>query len=159
MSADSLDDQHFIRVAIQEAQLAQEAGNPAFGAVLVAPDGTVMGRARNTEGETGDCTEHAETNLVRDASKRCTADRLQQATLYSSTEPCPMCAGAIFCAGIGRVVFGLRAERLSKIKENAAPHLNLACEDVLARGNHDVEVVGPVLEDEAADVFPDGGSA
>lgn len=67
MSTNSLDDQHFIRVAIQEAQSAREAGNPAFGAVLVASDGTVMGRARNTEGETGDCTEHAETNLVRDA--------------------------------------------------------------------------------------------
>lgn len=70
-----------------------------------------------------------------------------------------MCAGAIFWAGIGRVVFGLRAERLSEIKEGEDPHLHLACEDVLARGSREVEVVGPVLEDEAAAVFVDGDPA
>jgi tRNA(Arg) A34 adenosine deaminase TadA len=159
MSAASLDHERFIRAAIRQAQSAREAGNPAFGAVLVASDGTVLGRAGNTERETGDCTEHAETNLVRDASKQYAVGRLRQATLYSSTEPCPMCAGAIFWAGIGRVVFGLRAERLYNMKGEPGRQLHLTCQEVLARGNHDVDVVGPVLEDEAAAVFGNGDPA
>lgn len=70
-----------------------------------------------------------------------------------------MCAGAIFWARIGRVVFGLRAERLYDMKGESGRQLHLTCQDVLERGNHDVDVVGPVLEEEAAEVFPDGGGA
>ena len=158
MPTDALNHERFIRAALQEARSAQEAGNPPFGAVLVALDGTVLRRAGNTEGETGDCTGHAETNLLRDASRQYETDRLRRATLYASTEPCAMCAGAIFWACIERVVFGLRAERLYEMKGKAGRQLHLTCKDVLAHGNHDVEVVGPVLEDKAADVFPDEDS-
>ncbi len=158
MPTDALDHERFIRAAIQEARSAQEAGNPPFGAVLVGPNEAVMERAANTEAETGDCTEHAETNLVRGASQQYDDETLRRATLYASTEPCAMCAGAIFWARIGRVVFGLRAERLYDMKGEAGRQLHLTCRSVLARGNHDVDVVGPVLEDEAADVFPDSGS-
>lgn len=147
------DDERFLRSAIKEAQKAREAGNPSFGAVLVGPDGTVMGRAGNTEGRTGDCTGHAETNLLRTASKQYAADELRGATLYASTEPCAMCAGAVFWAGIGRVVFGLRAERLYEMKGETGRQLRLSCREVLARGNHDVDVAGPLLEEEAAAVF------
>jgi len=64
-----------------------------------------------------------------------------------------MCAGAIFWARIRRVVFGLRAERLYEMKGDAGRQLALPCEEVLARGNHQAKVIGPVLEDEAAAVF------
>lgn len=151
--SDSLDHEQFIRAAIQEAASAQEEGNPPFGAVLVAPDSTVLGRAGNTEAETGDCTGHAETNLVRTASQEYDDETLRSATLYASTEPCAMCAGAIFWAQIGRVVFGLRAERLYAMKGGAGRQLPLSCQAVLDRGNHEVEVLGPMLEDEAAAVF------
>ncbi|MFP4228614.1 MAG: nucleoside deaminase [Salinivenus sp.] len=143
----------FVRAAIEEARQAQREGNPPFGAVLVDEEGTILGRAGNTEGRSGDATEHAETNLVRAATRQYEADTLRQATLYASTEPCAMCAGAIFWARIGRVVFGLRAARLYDMKGDAGRQLSLSCRDVLAQGNHDVEVVGPVLEDEAASVF------
>ena len=152
-TSNTLDPERFVRAAIREAVTAKDAGNPPFGAVLVAPDGTVMGRAGNTEGRTGDCTGHAETNLVRSASQQYEADQLQEATLYASTEPCAMCAGAIFWARIGRVVFGLRAERHYEMKGEAGRQLHLSCREVLDRGNHPVEVVGPVLEEEAAAVF------
>ncbi|MFB6231982.1 MAG: nucleoside deaminase [Salinibacter sp.] len=152
----ALDHERFVRAAIEEAVSARDAGNPPFGAVLVAPDGTVLERAGNTEARTGDCTGHAETNLVRVASQQYGADRLRNATLYASTEPCAMCAGAVFWARIGRVVFGLRAERLYDMKGEAGRQLHLSCREVLDRGNHDVEVVGPVLEDEAAAIFPEG---
>jgi tRNA(Arg) A34 adenosine deaminase TadA len=158
VSTESLDHESFVRAAIREARDARTAGNPPFGAVLVASDGTVLGRAGNTEGKTGDCTGHAETNLVRDASRQYDTDRLRRATLYASTEPCAMCTGAIFWARIGRVVFGLRAERLYEMRGETGRQLHLTCRDVLAHGNHEVEVIGPVLEEEAADVFPDGRS-
>lgn len=152
-STDALDHEHFVRAAIDEAESAREAGNPSFGAVLVDPTGTVLHRAANTEGRTGDCTGHAETNLVRTASREHEPDRLRDTTLYASAEPCAMCAGAIFWARIGRVVFGLRAERLYRMKGDAGRQLALPCAEVLERGNHTVEVIGPVLEDEAAAVF------
>ena len=155
--ADARDHERFVRAAIREAESAKADGNPPFGAVLVGPDGAVMERAANTEAETGDCTGHAETNLVRVATQRYGDETLRDATLYASTEPCAMCAGAIFWARIGRVVFGLRAERLYEMKGDAGRQLSLSCREVLDRGNHAVAVVGPVLEDEAAAVFEEGG--
>lgn len=151
--SDSLDDEPFVRAAIEEARRAQANGNPPFGAVLVATDGTVLGRARNTEATTGDVTGHAETNLVRAASQQYDTDTLRHSTLYASTEPCAMCAGAIFWSRIRRVVFGLRAARLHEMKGPNGRQLSLACQDVLAEGTHEVEVVGPMVEDEAASVF------
>ena len=154
-STESLDHERFVRAAIDEAASARASGNPPFGAVLVGPTGTVLDRAANTEGRTGDCTGHAETNLVRTASQEHEPQRLQHTTLYASTEPCAMCAGAIFWARIGRVVFGLRAARLYEWKGSGGCQLRLSCEEVLARGNHKVDVIGPVLEDEALAVFED----
>lgn len=155
-STNALNHERFIRAAIQEAKSARDAGNPPFGAVLADSDGTILNRAGNTEARTGDCTGHAETNLIRDASRQYEDETLRHATLYASTEPCAMCAGAIFWARIGRVVFGLRAERHYEMKGESGRQLRLSCREVLARGNHEVKVVGPVLEDEAAAVFEEG---
>lgn len=152
-----LDHERFVRAAIEEARRAKANGNPPFGAVLVSAEGTIRGRAANTEGRTGDCTEHAETNLVRTASRQYDSETLRASTLYASTEPCAMCAGALFWARIGRVVFGLRAERHYEMKGETGRQLRLSCREVLAQGNHEVEVIGPVLEDEAAAVFDDEG--
>jgi tRNA(Arg) A34 adenosine deaminase TadA len=154
--SDALDDERFVRAAIEEARRAQANGNPPFGAVLAGPNGSVLGRAANTEGRTGDCTEHAETNLVRSATRQYTRATLRDATLYASTEPCAMCAGAIFWGRIGRVAFGLRAERLYEMKGDTGRQLRLSCREVLSRGNHKVAVVGPILEDEAASMFEEG---
>jgi len=154
--SDTLDDERFMRAAIDEARRAKENGNPPFGAVLVGAEGAVQGRAANTEGRTGDATEHAETNLVRTATRQYAPETRRDATLYASTEPCAMCAGAIFWARIGRVVFGLRAERHYEMKGASGRQLRLSCGEVLSRGNHEVIVKGPLLEDQAASVFDDG---
>ena len=149
----TLDHEHFLREAIDEARQARAEGNPPFGALLVDGEGTVLGRAGNTEAHTGDATGHAETNLIRAATRQYDADTLRSATLYASTEPCAMCSGAVFWAEIGRVVFGLRAARLYEMKGDAGRQLALSCQEVLAKGNHEVKVKGPLLEDEAAAVF------
>lgn len=143
-------DQKFIRAAIALAEKSKTKGNHPFGALLVGPEGNVLLEGLNTVVTEKDITGHAETNLVRMASQRYTPDFLAQCTLYTSTEPCPMCAGAIFWANIRRVVFGLSEAGLYQIiGENSEEALLLSSRDVFSRGHKEIEVVGPVLEDEA----------
>ena len=99
-------------------------------------------------------TGHAERLLATQASKQFDTKFLAACTLYSSAEPCAMCAGAIYWTGIGRVVYGLSEGRLKTITGNHAenPTLDLACRTVFAAGQRHVEVIGPLLEDEAAEI-------
>lgn len=142
-----------LRRAFQLAREAGQRGDGAFGALLVSADGDVVLEAGNSVRTDSDCTAHAETNLVREASRKFAAEALGAMTLYASCEPCPMCSGAIFWSGIGRVVFGLRAARYAAIMDDAASQMTLTCADVLAQSPRPIAVVGPCLEDEAADVF------
>jgi tRNA(Arg) A34 adenosine deaminase TadA len=107
--------------------------------------------ARNTAAADG-VTGHAELNLVREAISTLGRDALADCTLYTSTEPCAMCAGAIYWARIPRVVFGCSVECLHSITEGT---LRLPCREVFAHGNRRIEVVGPLLEDEALQVHRD----
>jgi tRNA(Arg) A34 adenosine deaminase TadA len=95
---------------------------------------------------------HAERLLATQASKQFDSEVLAGSSLYSSAEPCAMCAGAIYWAGIGRVVFGLSERRLKAITGDHAenPTLDLPCRAVFAAGQRHVEVIGPLLEEEAA---------
>jgi len=134
-----------MRVAIEEARAAVTAGNHPFGAVLVV-DGEVVLRAQNTVMTDGDPTCHAETNLVRQASKSLEHSQLARATLVTSTEPCAMCSGAIYWAGMQRVVYGCTGRALGSI---SGEELDVACTHVLSSGKlHKVDVCGPVLEAE-----------
>lgn len=146
-------DQHYIRRSIQIAQQARNNGNHPFGALLVDPDGHVLLEAENTVITASDCTGHAELNLVRAASEKFDADFLATCTLYTSTEPCPMCAGAIFWANVGKVVYGLSEDGLyTMVGEGAPDVLALPCRDVFSRGRKPIQVIGPMLEDEARQV-------
>ncbi|MBF4770462.1 nucleoside deaminase [Nocardioides agariphilus] len=144
------DDLDRLRRAIAVSQYARDHGNHPFGAVLVSPGGDIVLEAENTVVTEHDVTNHAETNLVRLAS-RTIDDDLRHHTLVTSCEPCPMCAGAIFWAGIGRVVYGLSQERLHEVA-GSDPDTSLmhACRLVFAAGGRRTDVVGPLLEDEAA---------
>ena len=99
-----------------------------------------------------DMTGHAERLLATQASKQFDTDILAGSTLYTSAEPCAMCAGAIYWTGIGRVVFGLTERRLKSLTGDHAenPTLDLPCRTVFAAGQRHIEVIGPLLEDEAA---------
>src|SRR5689334_19449343 len=100
-------DEELLREAIAVARNARSNGNHPFGALLADRDGQILLRAENTVVTGSDATGHAETNLVRLASAAYPADQLGELILYSSTEPCAMCAGAIFWSGIGSVVYAL----------------------------------------------------
>ena len=142
-----------LRAAIAVAQRARSKGNHPFGAILVDKNGQVLLEAENTVNTEHDCTGHAETNLVRLASRRYERDVLERCTLYTSTEPCAMCSGAIHWSGIGRVVFALGEEGLYAMTRNGEnpdnETMTLPCREVFARCVRPVTVVGPLIEDEA----------
>jgi tRNA(Arg) A34 adenosine deaminase TadA len=148
MSDSTAADLGHLRAAFELARTAREHGNHPFGALLVDAEGQVILSAENTVVTERDCTGHAETNLVRAASMRFAAERLAGCTLYTSTEPCAMCAGAIHWAGVGRMVYGLSAERLYALIGPSPDHLRLACREVFARAERRIAVVGPLLEEE-----------
>ncbi|MGY3454536.1 nucleoside deaminase [Bradyrhizobium sp. USDA 4353] len=145
-------DAHFLRHSFAVARQSLAHGNHPFAAILVDADGHVLIEAENGYMPSRDATAHAE-RLI--ATQACTTLKPQiraTATLYSSAEPCAMCAGAIYWAGIGRVVYGLSEHRLRDFTGNHPenPTLDLPCRDVFASGQRATEVVGPLLEDEAA---------
>lgn len=136
-------DIQYLRAAIQAAWKAREHGNHPFGAVLVDAGNYILLKAENTVLTEYDCTGHAETNLVRLATRRFTPEQLADCTLYSSTEPCAMCAGAIYWSRIGRVVYALSEADLYDIVGPSPEHLLLPCRDVFARSQRAVKVSGP----------------
>jgi tRNA(Arg) A34 adenosine deaminase TadA len=149
-----MDDRDFehLRQAIALAGIARTRGDHPFGSLVVAADGTLLVEAGNTvsvDGPTG----HAESNAVR-AVAGIDGAVLRRATLYTSTEPCAMCAGAIYWSGIGRVVYALGEDTLRAMTgdDPANPTLALPCREVFARGQRPTIVEGPALEDEAGEV-------
>lgn len=140
-----------LKTAISVAWKAREHGNHPFGAVLVDADNQVLLTAENTVLTGHDSTGHAETNLVRMATQRYTSAELAGCTLYASTEPCAMCAGAIYWSGIGRVVYALSELDLYEIVGPSPDHLYLPCREVFAHSQRRIEVLGPEPSlDEAA---------
>ena len=133
-----------LRRADTVARRAMAMGRHPFGAVLVAPDGdTVLAEQGNI-----DTVNHAESTLARSAAANYPGAYLAQCTLVTTFEPCAMCAGTVYWAGIGRVVYGAEETALLALTgdhpEN--PTLSLPCREVFARGQRVVEVVGPVPE-------------
>lgn len=146
----------FLRAAFQVAARARDEGNLPFGCIVVDDDGKVV----IEQGNRGlvpvrDATAHAESLAAGQAARRHGPAELAYFTLYSSAEPCAMCAGAIYWAGIGRVVFGLAEHDLKALTGDHPdnPTMNLACREVFACGQRRVEVVGPELADEARRIF------
>lgn len=140
-----------LRLSVSLAAQARQHGNHPFGAVLVDEHNQVLLQAENTVFTDNDCTGHAETNLVRLATQRFSPEQLSRCTLYSSTEPCAMCAGAIHWSQIGRVVFALSEIDLYDIIGPSPDHLLLPCREVFAHTQKHIEVSGPaaVLNKEA----------
>ena len=124
---------------------AREAGNHPFGALL-ALDGAVLLTARNTVHTDRDPTAHAETNLLAEAIRRLTPDQISRSVLYTSCEPCAMCVGKMYWAGIRTMVYALPASELAKL---AGGSFLVPCRDLFARAKDRVAVIGPVLVDEA----------
>ncbi len=146
-------DLELLREAIALSQSSREQGHHPFGALVADAQGHVIARAgNNSTPPQGDPTQHAELAAAAQAARKMSPQTLVDCTLYTSAEPCCMCAGAVYWCGIGRVVYALSEHRLLEITgshpEN--PTFSLPCREVFVRGQRAIEVHGPLLEDEAA---------
>jgi len=137
--------------AIELARRSRANGNHPFGALLVDADGKVVLEGENTVLTARDCTGHAETNLMRVASERFDPEFLSHCTLYTSTEPCAMCAGAIYWGNVRRVVFALSQDEIRRITGGNPENMQLTMtsREIFARGDHKVHVSGPHLLEQA----------
>ncbi|MGO1739090.1 MAG: nucleoside deaminase [Actinomycetaceae bacterium] len=149
----SPEDARRLRATIDLSARATAEGRHPFAALVVGARGEILAEAlNNSSGPGGDPTQHAELLAVAGAHRRAGADGMRGSTLYTSAEPCAMCAGAAYWTGVARVVYALSEVRLLTLTgshpEN--PTLALPCREVFAKGQRDVEVSGPHLEDEAA---------
>ncbi len=137
----------FLRRSIELGMEARAAGNHPFGALLVDADGEIVleaGNAYTTEKGPG----HAETILARQAAVQFEPDYLAGCTLYSAFEPCAMCAGATYWAGIGALVYGMTEKRLAELTGDNEENLtmDLPCRMVFDAGQRRTEVRGPFAE-------------
>jgi tRNA(Arg) A34 adenosine deaminase TadA len=149
-------DAAFLRRAFEVALRAREEGNLPFGCVVAdAAASVVIEQGNRALVPVRDPTAHAESIAAGLAARRYQPEELAGFTLYSSAEPCAMCAGAIYWSGIGRVVFGLSERDLLALTGShpANPTMDMPCREVLATGQRDLEVLGPELVDEAQRVF------
>jgi tRNA(Arg) A34 adenosine deaminase TadA len=135
-----------LRTAIDIARQAREHGNHPFGALLVDENSEVLLQAENTVVTGRDCTGHAETNLMRLATQHFSLEELAKCTLYTSTEPCAMCAGAIHWGNVRRVVYALGEIDLYALIGPASENLLLPCREVFAHSQRHVDVEGPASE-------------
>ncbi len=135
-----------MRAALDEARLALDSGDVPVGALVVDGAGAVVGRGHNLREATGDPTAHAEVLALRDAAARVGTWRLDGCTLVVTLEPCAMCAGAIVLARVPRLVLGAWDP-----KAGATGSVHDLVRD--RRLNHQVEVVGGVLEQECGEIL------
>lgn len=133
---------------IEICQEAKDTGNNPFGCLLADENGNILLEQGNAEGDhNGDCTAHAETELMRRASMKYSKEELSHCTMYTSNEPCAMCSGAIYWGGLNGVVY-IGSE--TTLKEYTGddprnPTLALPCRAVFATGQKKIRVRGPVL--------------
>ena len=130
--------EELLRRAIALAAEARESGNPPFGSLLAGPDGTVLKEERNTTITDRDISLHPELKLAVWAARELTPEAAAETTMYTSCEPCGMCAGALARSGLGKVVYALSGEQLGRLK--------------LTGGFPEVPTEGPGLYEEARGV-------
>ena len=148
--------EYYLKRAIEVSKRSRANGNTPFGAILVDGEGNILLEQENIEITTKKCTGHAETTLDERASVLYPKSFLWNCTLYTSAEPCAMCAGAIYWANIGKVVYAMTEKRLLELtgSNEQNPTFSLDCRTVFSHGQKDIKVIGPfpALEEEAAAV-------
>ncbi|MEW1841838.1 nucleoside deaminase [Nonomuraea angiospora] len=130
------DEERLLRRAIELAAEARAGGNPPFGSLLAGPDGSVLVEERNSSLTDRDITAHPELKLARWAARELDPSAAATTTMYTSCQPCGMCAGAIARSGLGRVVYALSGEQLNGLKPPGSAFVDPPAE-------------GPALYDEA----------
>ena len=158
MTGINAQDERLLRRAIEVSARAAANGNMPFGAIMAGPDGNVLLEAENT-GITGHNTlNHAETNLMNMAVTTLTPEQIATATLYTSCEPCAMCAGAMYWGGLNRMVYAMSELDLLEVTSSDPGSQNMrgvGCRNIFDTGQRSIEVSGPHLIDEASVIHRD----
>jgi tRNA(Arg) A34 adenosine deaminase TadA len=113
-------DEKLLRAAIGIAAHAISTGDAPYGSLLAGPDGTILAEDHNTVRRDNDITAHPELKLARWAARELDPDVAARTTMYTSCQPCSMCAGAIVRSGLGRVVFALSTEQFIELNPSGA---------------------------------------
>jgi len=143
--------QNFMEEALKEAALSLQEGNKGFGAVL-ARNGEVVAKARDSENTDSDPTAHAEMKVIRDACKSLKRGILEDCVIVSTHEPCPMCTGALVWARVSEIVYGTS---IAKSKSQGRSMIDLSCEEIVRRSPWQPKVSGGILEDRCSELYDD----
>jgi len=139
---DSKEDQLYMKIAIEQAQIAEENGDVPIGAVIVY-EKQIIGKAYNQREQLQDPTAHAEIIALTQAAAFIESWRLHGCTMYVTLEPCPMCAGALVLARIDRLVYGCDDPKTGAVKSL----YNIVNDERL---NHTINVTSGVLAEECS---------
>jgi len=142
----------FMVLAIEEARAGMRAGDRPFGSVVVR-DGEVVGRGRNLVASTLDPTAHAEVQAIRNAAANLKVARLEGCTLYTSCEPCPMCCGATFYAGIDTLVIGTRIATIDRLTKGLYSLRDYSVERLVDLTGLPLRVVRDVMSQECDAIY------
>jgi len=154
------DDEKFMRVAIEEAMSARKNGDYAIGAVIVK-DGQIIARARNRSKSDNDATKHAEMVAIQEASKKLKSRYLNGCILYTTHEPCPMCAAATVWAKMSRIVSGARMGDMAGYSfKNGNDDwkwrtISISAREVLEKGEPKVQLTEECMRSECRKLFYD----
>jgi tRNA(adenine34) deaminase len=144
-------------LAIAASRAALGAGDEPYGAALVSARGELLHVAANHQNTRRDVTAHAEVELVREVVEKFGQAALRGGTVYASGEPCAMCSGALYWAGVGRIVFAAASDVMHRI--SGGDQLPIRCAQVLAGTSRPVQVDGPVLADAAVAVLREAAAS
>ena len=138
----------YMRECVELSERAIESGNPPFGSVLVHESKVIL-KAHNTTATDKNFARHAEFNILAEALERFGPHIFPKSTLYSTNEPCAMCAGAIYWSGIREVVYGLGNSVLLEIRGWG---LDISGHEILSRGTDRVIVISGILEEKIREI-------
>lgn len=138
----------YLRRAIEISRQSREMGNTPFGCVIVDKEGNIIVEQTNVEFTDHKCTGHAETQAMERASLQYSKEFLWDCTLYTTVEPCAMCSGAMYWGNLGRVVYGMEEVDLLRMtgSDEKNPTFDLPCREIFAKGQKDIQVIGPFPE-------------
>src|SRR5258708_30149818 len=144
--------ERFMAMAIEEAKAGAAAGEQPFGAVVVL-NGEVVCRSRSLKVSTSDTTAHSETLAIKYATQKLKRRSIPEAVFYSTCEPCPMCIGAVFNAGIKTLVLGARNADVARLANLAFNFNKYSAENFAEFVGWDLKVITGVLHDECVNLY------
>ncbi|WP_193194168.1 nucleoside deaminase [Nostoc sp. MG11] len=140
-----MNQEYFMRLALAEAK----KGDAPYGAVIVK-DNEVVAVAHNTVSRDSDPSAHAEINVIRSLTAKLKNPSLEGYSIYTTGEPCPMCATACVWTGVSEIVYGASIQDLISVNQS---QINISCEEIIAQSFREIQVIKGVLKNECLELF------